>query len=116
MVIHWKMAAINAKIVLCLSFLAIEVYGFGFNFGFASSKLSRRILVGNTHHSHYSRAASMAGAAIDIKDPFESLRSRMPKESFDLLVSNVDPSTVSAVDLVKTNQCKMICPGSTRID
>ena len=26
---------------------------------------------------------------------------RMPKESYDLLVSNVDPSTVNAVDLVR---------------
>ena len=68
----------------------------GFNSGYASARNARRIVVVNTH-SHYSRAISMAGTAID---PFESLRSRMPKESFDLLVSNVDPSTVSAADLV----------------
>jgi hypothetical protein len=42
-----------------------------------------------------------------VKDPFESLRSRMPKESFDLLVSNVDPSTVSAVDLVICTRHKL---------
>jgi hypothetical protein len=33
-------------------------------------------------------------------DPFLKVISKMPKETYDLLISNVDPSTVNAADLV----------------
>ena len=38
-------------------------------------------------------------------DPFQALVKKMPKETYDLLVSNVDPSTVNAADLVIEIDC-----------
>jgi hypothetical protein len=42
-------------------------------------------------------------AGVEVVDPFESIRQQLPKESYDLLVSNVDPASVNAVDLVRTS-------------
>jgi hypothetical protein len=90
----------KAQIVLCfMCFCAVEGFplALNINYGCVSAKNTCHCVAGNKRRRHYSPSISMAGTAID---PFESLRSRMPKESFDLLVSNVDPSTVSAADLV----------------
>ena len=50
---------------------------------------------------HKLLATSAATSERTEKDPFLKIINRMPKESYDLLVSNVDPSTVNAVDLVR---------------
>jgi len=36
-------------------------------------------------------------------DPFDAVRAQMPKESYDLLVANVDPGSVDAMDLLRSS-------------
>lgn len=43
----------------------------------------------------------MTGIEKVVEDPFSKIINKMPKETYDLLVLNVDPSSVNAADLVR---------------
>lgn len=53
----------------------------------------------------------MDAATTNIVDPFDKVRDLMPLESKLLLVDNVDPGTVSAIDLVSQKERMILTRG-----
>ena len=72
--------------------------------GDASCSLEAGIWRSTSSRRNWAGSIMMAdeGGAVAVEiDPFDAVRARMKKESHQLLVENVDPSTVNALDLVR---------------